>query len=216
MLTLIHKPGQIQSQVALALPGVKRTDPDYWKISLLMNIFGGSDSLLHVRLRDDLGLAYATWFYQTYKWQAGLLRGYIGCKADKTAEAIRETAAIMSSLGKDVPETEIMQKRMDALNSFVFNVDSPEELVEVYSRYHMRRESLDTLERIQDAYMAVGRMELKKLANRFLDPKKLQVFIVADKTITLVRKDGTTLTLEEDLKSLAKEMGLPFREMALR
>ncbi|MBW1941440.1 MAG: insulinase family protein [Deltaproteobacteria bacterium] len=216
VLTLIHKPGQIQSQVALALPSVKRTDPEYWKISLLMNIFGGSDSLLHVRLRDDLGLVYATWFYQTYKWQAGLLRGYIGCKADKTAEAIRETAAIMSGLGKDVPEAEIMQKRMDALNSFVFNVDSPEELVEVYSRYHMRKEPLDTLERIQDAYMAVGRMELKALANRFLDPKKLQVFIVADKTIKLVRKDGTTLTLEEDLKSLAGELGLPFREMALR
>ncbi len=216
VLTLIHKPGQVQSQVALALPSVKRTDPDYWNMSLLMSIFGGNDSLLHVRLRDDLGLVYATWFYQSYKWQAGLLRGYIGCKADKTAEAIRETAGIMTDLGQDVPEGELAQKRMDALNSFVFNVDSPEELAETYSRYQLRGEPLDTLERIQDAYMAVKRQQLKALAKRFLDPKKLQIFVVADKTIKLVRKDGTRLTLEEDLRSLARELGLPFQEMALR
>jgi zinc protease len=216
VFALVHKPGQVQSQVALVLPSVKRTDPDYWKISLLMSIFGGSDSLLSVRLRDDLGLVYATWFYQSYKWQAGLLRGYIGCKADKTADAIRQTAEIMTRLGQNVPEGELTRKRMDALNSFVFNVDSPEELVDAYSRYHMRGEPLDTLERIQDAYMEVTRPELIGLAGRFLDPKKLQIFVVADKTIKMVKKDGTTLTLEEDLKSLAREMGLPFQEMALR
>ena len=56
VLALIHKPGQVQSQIALTLPSVKRTHPDYWKINLLMSVFGGSDSLMYTRLRDDLGL----------------------------------------------------------------------------------------------------------------------------------------------------------------
>jgi len=58
VVALIHKPGQVQSQVAIALPSVVRTNPDFWKISLLMNILGGSDSLMYKRLRDDLGLVY--------------------------------------------------------------------------------------------------------------------------------------------------------------
>jgi zinc protease len=216
VLALIHKPGQVQSQVALILSSIKRTHPDYWKASLLMNVFGGSDSLMYTRLRDDLGLVYAAWFYQTYKWNAGMLVGYIGCKSDKTGQAIKETVEIMSALRKDVPKRGLEQKRLDALNSFVFNVDTPAELVEVYSRYHMREEPLDTLERIQDAYMSATREELRVLARKVLDQKKLQIFVVADKTTSVKKKDGTQVTVEEDLKFLAKKLGLPYREIELR
>jgi len=144
-LVLIQKPGQVQSQVSLGLPSVKRTHPDYWKISLLMNLFGGSDSLMYTRLRDDLGLVYSAGFYQTYKWNAGILSGYIGCKGDKTAAAIAQTIEIMNSMRQDIPAKELEQKRLDALNSFVFNVDTPVDLVNVYGRYYMRNEPLDTL-----------------------------------------------------------------------
>jgi len=216
VLVLIHKPGQVQSQVALLLTSLKRTDPDYWKLSLLMNVFGGSDSLLYTRLRDDLGLVYAAWFYQTYKWKAGMLVGYIGCKSDRTGRAIQETVTVMNALREKVPEKDLELKRLDALNSFVFNVDTPEELVEVYSRYYMRDEPLDTLERIQDAYMSATPEELGTLAGKFLDPKRLQVFIVTDKTTPLRKEDGTRVTLEEDLKKLAKNMGIPYHEIELR
>jgi len=46
VLAFIHKPGQVQSQLALLLPSLKRTHTDYWKMSLLMDIFGGNDSLM--------------------------------------------------------------------------------------------------------------------------------------------------------------------------
>ena len=104
MITLIHKPGQVQSQISLILRGIKRTDPDYWNLNLLTQIFGGSDSLLYTRLRDDLGLVYSAGFYQTFKWQTGLLVGYIGCKGDQTREAVTETLKIMQALQKKVPQ----------------------------------------------------------------------------------------------------------------
>lgn len=216
VLALIPKPGQVQSQVILVLPGFKRIHPAFWKARLLTDIFGGSDSLMYTRLRDDLGLVYSAGFFQTYKWNAGVLVGYIGCKGDKTSTSIEETLKIMSSLRNNVPHKNLELKRLDALNSFVFNVDSPAELVEVYSRYHMRREPLDTLERIQDAYIQATRDELRNLAVTLLDPEKLQIFIVADKMIPVMKADGAELTLEEDLKLLAKRIGLPYREIALR
>ena len=75
VLTLIHKPGQVQSQVVMALPGIQRTAPDFWKLRLLTDLFGGSDSLMYTRLRDDLGLVYSAGFFETYKWSAGSLIG---------------------------------------------------------------------------------------------------------------------------------------------
>ncbi len=216
VLAFIDKPGQVQSQVRFVLPSVKRTDPDYWKINLLADIFGGSDSLLYTRLRDDLGLVYSSWFYQTYKWKAGILAGYMGCKGDKTSQAIEETVRIMRSLRKEVPADAVEQKRLDALNSFVFNVDSPERLVEAYAKYHMRKEPLDTLGRIQDSFLSAEPEELKELAQRFLNPDRLQIFIVADGNIPIKRQAHEKTTLRQDLVALSSELGLPFRELALR
>jgi predicted Zn-dependent peptidase len=216
VLALIHKPGQVQSQIMLSLPSVKRTHPDYWKISLLTNIFGGSDSLLYRRLRDDLGLVYSTGFYETYKWSAGVLFGYIGCKGDQSVPAIAETVNIMRSLGLNVPQKELDQKRMDALNSFVFNVDSPTDLVQVYARYFMRNEPLDTLEKIQDAFFNADKGDLQRLAVEYLDPDKIQIFLVGDKNIKVKGNRANESTLEDILMDLAESLGLPYVELELR
>lgn len=216
VLALIHKPGQVQSQIALSLPSVKRTHPDYWKINLLMSIFGGNDSLMYTRLRDDLGLVYSAGFIETYKWSAGMLIGYIGCKGDKTVPALAKTINIMKSLHQDIPPRELEQKRLDALNSFVFNVDSPADLVKVYGRYYMRNEPLDTLGKIQDAFFNADRDDLRRLAREYLDPQKIQIFVVADKLIKVSNDSGDELTLEKRLMQLAESLGLPYREIALR
>jgi len=216
VLTLIHKPGQVQSNVVALLPGITRADPRYWKSNLLMSVFGGSDSLMYTRLRDDLGYVYSAGFYQTAKWQAGLLVGIIGCKGDKAGEAILETVTIMNSLHQGIPGRELELKRLDTLNSFVFNVDTKAELVQAYSRYALRGEPLDTLGRIQESYFAATGEELKGLALQLLDPRKIQIHVVADKTIPVKQPDGTTRSLEEDLKATARALGIPFREIELR
>ncbi len=216
VLALIHKPGQVQSQIALSLRSVKRTHPDYWKISLLANILGGDGSLMTKRLRDDLGLVYVSGFYETYKWSAGVLYGYIGCKGDQSIAAISETIEIMRSLGRHIPQKELDQKRSDALNSFVFNVDSPADLVRVYASYHMRNEPLDTLDKIQDAFFSADQEDLRRLASDYLNPDEIQIFLVGDKNIKVKGSSGHEATLEEMLRDLADSLGIAFVELELR
>jgi predicted Zn-dependent peptidase len=119
-------------------------------------------------------------------------------------------------LQADIPEQELELKRLDALNSFVFNVDTKAELVEVYSRYYMRNEPLDTLERIQEAFFQASRSDLRQLAQKVLDPTKIQIFVVADKMTTVKTVAGDESTLEQNLIALADNLGLPFKEIFLR
>ena len=121
----------------------------------------------------------------------------------------------MHGLRKDVPEKLLERKRLDVLNGFVFNVDTPAALVNTFATYHMRKEPLDTLEKIQEAFIHATKNELEVLARRFLDPEKLQIFVVGDKS-TKVKKDGRETTLEADLKELAKALKIPFQEIPLR
>ena len=216
VLALIHKPGQVQSQIMLGMPGIRRDHPDFWKLRLLVDILGGSDSLLYKRLRDDLGLVYSAGFYQTYRWQAGLLLGYIGCKGNKTNQVIAETIQTINQLLEKVPESDFKLKKLDALNSFVFNVDSPSALVATYGRYAMRNEPLDTLERIQTQFIQATHEDMSRLAKTHLNTRQLQIIIVADKTIPITAPDGENIALETDLKRLAAQMDLPYRELALR
>jgi predicted Zn-dependent peptidase len=64
--------------------------------------------------------------------------------------------------------------------------------------------------------MTATREELQALSRKFLDPKRLQIFIVGDKMTRVKRNDGSETTLEEDLRSLAHQLGLPYREIELR
>jgi predicted Zn-dependent peptidase len=122
----------------------------------------------------------------------------------------------MKSLQQGIPGRELELKRLDTLNSFVFNVDTKAELVQAYSRYAMRQEPLDTLGRIQDGYFSASGEELKGLALQLLDPREIQIHVVADKATPVQKADGRTVTLEEDLKAMAQSLGLPFREIELR
>jgi len=161
-------------------------------------------------------LVYSTGFFQAYRWQAGFLMGYIGSRGDQTDQAIAETIRIIKALSKDVPASDFKLKKLDALNSFVFNVDSPTALVSTYAHYFMRDEPLDTLDRIQDQFISAQNEDMIRLAKTYLDTNHLQIMIVADKTIPVVGPDGAQTTLEKSLQQLASRLGLPYREVALR
>jgi predicted Zn-dependent peptidase len=216
VLAFIHKPGQVQSQVAVALPGPRRTEQGYWETNLLVDIFGGRDSMVYRRLRDDLGLVYSAYFHQRYKWKAGWITGFMGCKGDRTAEAILQAVGLMEELREGVPEDELKQKRLDALNSFVFNVDTPAALTGVYARYRLRGEPLDTLRQIQKAFMEASHQDLRRRALTYLDPSRLQIVVVGDRTTRVVQEDGTRVNLETSLRQTAEELGLPFETRPLR
>ena len=86
----------------------------------------------------------------------------------------------------------------------------------MYSRYYMRKEPLDTLEKIQDAFFQADRQELREIARRLLDPGNIQIIVVADKMTQVTTASGQQITLEEDLQMLAKSLDIPFQEVALR
>jgi len=216
VLCFIDKPGQMQAQVVMVLPGVSRNDPDFWKLGLLVDLFGGGDSILYTRLRDDLGLVYAAYAHLASRWKAGMVVGYAGCRADSTVKMLDETIRLMAGLHKDVPTGRLETKRLDLLNSFVFNVDSPRRLATVYARYCLRGEPLDTLDHIQRDYLSATAAELEGLAREILDPSRLQAFVVADGNSPATDEKGEESTLRQALELYAEKAGLPFLEIALR
>ena len=95
-------------------------------------------------------------------------------------------------------------------------MDTPADLVQVYARYYMRNEPLDTLEKIQDAFFSAEKEDLRRLAAEYLDPDNIQIFLVGDKNIKVKGNRGHEAALEDMLMDLAESLGLPYVELELR
>ena len=95
-------------------------------------------------------------------------------------------------------------------------MDTKAELVDVYGRYYLRKEPLDTLERIQDAFLGATQEELHRLAIELFDLQKIQIIVVGDKNFKVQSQSGKEITMEEDLMALAKKYALPYQEIKLR
>jgi len=103
---------------------------------------------------------------------------------------------------------------MDVAHSFVFNVDTPTP-GETYGRYHMRGEPLTPLTESRRLHQA-KQEELESLAANFLDPRRLQIIVVGDKTTPVNKESGKVISLEEDLKPLPRNSIFPYTELPLR
>jgi hypothetical protein len=57
---------------------------------------------------------------------------------------------------------------------------------------------------------------LHRLAETYLVPERLQVTVVADKTLLVESDGGGSRTLEAALQRLATQLVLPYREIKLR
>ena len=73
---------------------------------------------------------------------------------------------------------------------------------------------LEQLDRIEKRYQEIDREMMKPELSS--DPKKLQVFVVCDKATRVKDDDGTEVTVEDEMKTLAKMLGMPYKEIELR
>ena len=95
-------------------------------------------------------------------------------------------------------------------------MDTPAALTGVYARYRLRGEPLDTLQQIQKAYMEASRQDLRSRALTYLDPSRLQIVVVGDRSTQVAQEDGTRTNLEASLRQTAEALGLPFETRPLR
>ncbi len=108
---VVHMKGKSQADVACALPGLSRSDPDYYPAMLANFILGGGSlsSRLMDNLRDKQGLVYGVYSNLSAGIGAGPIQIRAGtnpANADRTAEEILAQVARMQDDGPSAIELE--------------------------------------------------------------------------------------------------------------
>ena len=174
-----------QSTVEIVGLGTERSNPDYYALSVMNEIFsGGFGSRVVQNVRTKLGLAYSVGgaYGATYD-HPGVFRSSAGTKSVSTVAA---TQAILEEIGrlKTMPPTpdEMRKAKDQVMNSFIFHYDTPEKTLNEQVTLAFYGYPPDFLEKYKTGIEAVTAADVTRVANKYIDASKLAIVVVGNKS----------------------------------
>ena len=181
-----------QSNVYIVGLGTERSNPDYYALSVMNEVFsGGFGSRVFQSVRTRLGLAYGvSGNYGASYDHPGL---FVVQAATKSASTVAATKAMLDEIGKlkTVPPSpeELRSAKDQVLNSFIFHYDSREKTLGEQVVLGLYGYPTDFLEKYKNGIEKVTSADVERVANKYVDAKKLAIVVVGNTS-----EFGTPLT----------------------
>jgi zinc protease len=181
----VNKPDVDQSNIEIVGLGTERSNPDYYALSVMNEIFsGGFGSRVFQYVRTKLGLAYSVGgsFGAAYDHPGVFLSG-TGTKSSSTVAATKAVLETIDKL-KTVPPTpeEMKNAKDDVLNSFIFQYDSRQKTLNEQVVLAFYGYPPDFLEKYKSGIEAVTAADVTRVANKYIDTSKLAIVVVGNQS----------------------------------
>lgn len=116
-----------QTHIVLGSPSIRYGDPRRFTVSLVsLMLGGGMSSRLFQRVREELGLAYSVYSFQSFHHDSGLQGIYAGTSAESAERALdeirRELAAVAEA---GFPDEEIVAGKSQLKGQLTLSLESP-------------------------------------------------------------------------------------------
>ena len=181
----VQKTDVNQTTINMLDLGIERSNPDYYAVSVMNEIFGGGfSSRLFNNLRTGKGLAYAVGGGIGYGWdRPGLTHIEMQTKSASTVEGIHGIDAEIEAMLKTPPTAdELKRAKDDILNSFIFEFDTPEKVLREKMAYEFYHYPLDFLERYRSEVEKVTADDVVRVARKYLHKDQMAVLVVGNST----------------------------------
>jgi zinc protease len=169
--TLLVERDVPQSVALIALPSIKRDDPDWYAATVMNHVLGGGgfSGRLMNEVREKRGLAYGAYSRLSTYRQAGLLIASVGTANERVAESVRiihEQFALMEKDG--VSEAELADAKAYLKGSLALSLQSTSEIASLLHSMQVDGLPPDHLVRRQALIDRVSLDDVKRMAKRIL------------------------------------------------
>lgn len=152
-------------------------DPRRYGLVLLSNAFGGGmSSRLFQRVREEMGLAYAVYAYQSFHAEAGSVGVYVGTRpdsADKAEGIIREELERLAREG--LTEDELADAKGQVKGQVALSMESSSARLHRLAGTALYNEPFRSLEEVVERVDSVTLEEVAALAATYYDPSRQTV-----------------------------------------
>jgi zinc protease len=180
---LVQKEDINQSSIDMVAVGIKRDNPDYYAVRVFNEAFGGGfSSRLFRTIRTEKGLAYSVGGgIGTAFDHPGIVRLAMGTKSATTLESIQALDEQIDNVSKHpITEAEIKLAKDAILNSFIFNLDSPDKILRERMAYEFYGYPQDYLEKFRLGVEKVTPADVARAASRYLHKENLAILVVGN------------------------------------
>ena len=170
-----------QSEIRMVHLGTRRDNPDYYALEVMNEVLGGGfGARLISNVRTKKGLAYRVGGGVGMAFDhPGVFRLVLGTKSGTTVEAIHALYEELDNLEKNPATAEELKRAKDnLLNSFVFNFDSREKVLNERMTLEFYGYPADFLERYPGGVTKVTAADVARVAHQYVHKDKLAVLVV--------------------------------------
>jgi len=181
-LTLVDRPGSVQSSLRMALPAVPRTDPRYAALQLANMVFGGYFSSRWVEnMREDKGYTYGPHTSIEHYLAGSALLVAAEVATEVTGPSLLETLYELGRIASLPPgEDELEQARRYALGTLRLGMSTQAGLAGLASMYASFGLRLDHLQAHSAALATATLDDVAAAAAEFLAPSRAVTVVLGD------------------------------------
>lgn len=159
-------------------------DPRRFALVLLSNAFGGGmSSRLFQRVREELGLAYAVYSYQSFYADAGVSGVYVGTRPESADRAEAVVAEEMTKLVRDgITHDELQDVKGQVKGQIVLSLESSSSRLHRLAGTELYGEPFRTMDEITALVEAVTLDDVAAVAAEYFPPDRQSVLRLGPKT----------------------------------
>ncbi|HUF75286.1 MAG TPA: pitrilysin family protein [Longimicrobiales bacterium] len=166
--------GSAQTHIVFGTDVPRHSHADRYALVLLSSALGGGmSSRLFQRVREELGLCYSVFTYQSFYSLSGVGGVYVGTRpatADAAAAAVREELAKVAVDG--LPEPELAQVKRQVKGQLVLSLESSGSRLYRLASFALHDEPLLSLGELLDKVDAVSADDVRRVARTYFPPER--------------------------------------------
>ncbi len=179
---IVDKPAAAQSEIRIGRIGPPRATPDYFGLTVMNTILGGSfTSRLMQNLREQHGYAYGARSSFDFRLSTGPFVASAAVQTDKTGPALTEFFKELDAIHRTVTEAEVAKAKNYIALSFPSEVETTGDIavkLEDQVVYDLPDGWLDSyVSRIGTVTLE----DVRRVASEYVDPAKVAVVVVGDR-----------------------------------
>jgi predicted Zn-dependent peptidase len=166
--------GSAQTHLVWGCPTFGQQDPRRYALVLLSNAFGGGmSSRLFQRVREELGLAYAVYSFQSFYADAGVSGVYVGTRRDSADRAEAVVTEEMERLARNgLSAEELEDAKGQVRGQIVLSLESPSARLHRLGGMELYGEPFRTMDEITALIDAVTLDDVAVLAAEMFAPDR--------------------------------------------
>ncbi len=180
--TVIHKDDKQQAHLVLGFQGTSFSNKDRYIMTVLTSILSGQGGRLFLKLRDEMGLAYAISAVNQEGIEPGFFSVYMGTDPKKIDMAINGILSELQLLkDKKVPANELNRVKQYLIGTYELDLQRNSSLSSLYAFYSLYNTPISDIENYPKLISTITSDDIMRIAQKYFDLNAYTLAIITPK-----------------------------------